>query len=416
MLNKLLAFLRQHAMVKPGDTVICAVSGGADSVALLWGMYLLREKLQITVEAAHYNHCLRGAESQSDEDFVRAFCDRYDIHLHLGRGKVIPGEKGLEAAARDSRYAFLRGLSGIIATAHTADDNAETVLMHMLRGTGLKGLGGITPVGDRLIRPMLSVTRDEVVAFLAAYSLPYVQDSTNDLDVFLRNRLRHHVIPLLRTENPRLAGSLSAMALRLREDEQVLAQLAAAEKTLQVEKLRSLSPAIRNRVLAILLEDFGIREPSAEHIAMLQSVIDSDKPSARADFPGNITVGRRYGVLVKLSDAQSYCHPLPVGGAVILPGCNMRVTCVKSTGKAVLPTGNMVVRSRISGDRMRLLGGSKSLKKLFIDKKIPADQRHTIPVIADDLGVLWAYGFGPNLDRLASDNGGVEIRFERLEK
>ncbi len=416
MLNKLLAFLRQHAMVKPGDTVICAVSGGADSVALLWGMYLLREKLQITVEAAHYNHCLRGAESQSDEDFVRAFCDRYDIPLHLGRGEVMPGEKGLEAAARDARYAFLRGLSGIIATAHTADDNAETVLMHMLRGTGLKGLGGITPVGDRLIRPMLSVTRDEVVAFLAAYSLPYVQDSTNDLDVFLRNRLRHHVIPLLRTENPRLAGSLSAMALRLREDEQVLAQLAAAEKTLQVEKLRSLSPAIRNRVLAILLEDFGIREPSAEHIAMLQSVIDSDKPSARADFPGSITVGRRYGVLVKLADAQSYCHPLPVGGAVILPDCNMRVTCVKSAGKAVLPTGNMVVRSRISGDRMRLLGGSKSLKKLFIDKKIPADQRHTIPVIADDLGVLWAYGFGPNLDRLASDNGGVEIRFERLEK
>ena len=155
MQNKLYSFLRQQNMVQPGDTVICAVSGGADSVALLFAFYLLKDKLQITLEAAHFNHHLRGAESDGDEAFVKELCDRYDIPLHLGGAEVTAGKKGLEAAARDARYAFLQGLNGKIATAHTADDNAETVLMHLIRGTGLKGLGGISPVRGNIIRPML---------------------------------------------------------------------------------------------------------------------------------------------------------------------------------------------------------------------------------------------------------------------
>ena len=152
MFEPLLTMLRRYDMLQPGDRVVCALSGGADSVALLWGLYLLREKLQITLEAAHYNHNLRAEESDADEQFVKELCARYDIPLHVGRGAVTSGKKGLEAAARDARYDFLQSLPGKIATAHTADDNAETVLMHMIRGTGLKGLGGITPVRDRLIR------------------------------------------------------------------------------------------------------------------------------------------------------------------------------------------------------------------------------------------------------------------------
>ena len=172
MQNKLLSFLREQNMVHPGDTVVCAVSGGADSVALLFALYLLKEKLDITLEAAHFNHHLRGEESQRDEAFVAELCDRYDIPLHLGGGEVKPGKKGLEAAAREARYAFLRGLSGKIATAHTADDNAETVLMHLIRGTGLKGLGGITPIQGNVIRPMLRVTRQDVEDFLEESPLP----------------------------------------------------------------------------------------------------------------------------------------------------------------------------------------------------------------------------------------------------
>ena len=177
MLNKFGMQLRQ--LTEPGDTVVCAVSGGADSMALLWGVYLLKDPLGIRLEAAHFNHRLRGTESDRDEAFVREFCDRFDIPLHVGGGTVTAGKKGLEAAARDARYAFLRTLPGRIATAHTADDNAETVLMHLVRGTGLKGLGGIAPVNGKLIRPMLTVTRQQVLAFLEEYHIPHIEDSSN---------------------------------------------------------------------------------------------------------------------------------------------------------------------------------------------------------------------------------------------
>ena len=201
MLNKLCAFVHKYKMLEPGDHVVCAVSGGADSVALVYAMKLLSSKLGITVSAAHFNHGLRGEESDGDEAFVRSFCDLHDIALQVGSGQVVTGKKGLEAAARNARYDFLRSLPGKIATAHTADDNAETVLMHMVRGTGLKGLGGINPVNGNVIRPMLGITRQDVLAFLQEYHLCWVSDSSNDTDQFLRNRLRHHVMPLLRQED-----------------------------------------------------------------------------------------------------------------------------------------------------------------------------------------------------------------------
>lgn len=421
MQNKLLAFIRQYAMVQPGDTVICALSGGADSVALLWALYLLRDKLQIDLQAAHFNHGLRGEESQADENFVTELCDRYDIPLHLGRGAVIPGEKGLEAAARDARYSFLLSLSGKIATAHTADDNAETVLMHMLRGTGLKGLGGITPVRGDLIRPMLSVTRQEVLAFLQEYHLPHIHDSSNDSDQFLRNRVRHRVMPLLQQENPRFSQSVSAMALRLREDEKALDEQTQSAKTLQVESLRALPSSLRSRVLASILEDFGVREPSAEHITLLDAVIRSDKPSAKAAFPGGITVGRNYGRLVRLELTESFCIPLACPGITELPQLGLRVLCTpgrvapqSADAFCVSVRDGLVVRSRCSGDTMRLPGGTKTLKKLFIDKKIPASVRSQIPVVADSGGILVVYGIGADLDRITQEDSCITIQFEEI--
>ena len=422
MLNKLLAFIRQYRMVESGDTVICAVSGGADSVALLWAMYLLRDKLQITLAAAHFNHHLRGEESQRDEQFVQNLCADYNIPLYLGSGTVTSGEKGLEAAARDARYAFLRQLPGKIATAHTADDNAETVLMHMVRGSGLKGLGGITPVRNGLIRPMLSVTRQEVMAFLDEYSMACVQDSSNDSDQFFRNRLRHHVMPLMAQENPRIAQNLSAMALRLREDEQLLNRLAQEVKTADIERLRLLSAPLRSRVLGMLLEDYGVREPSGEHIALLEDVVFSESPSARASFPGGIIIGRSYGILEKQSIHQKFCVVLNCPGKTELPELGLRVICTPKQNCTqskeqffVLPKGDVIVRSRLTGDKMRLPGGTKSLKKLFIDKKIPAAERCRIPVVADSVGVLGVYGFGVNLDRVGLDTQGVSIRFETVK-
>ena len=418
MLNKLRSFAKQYNMIRSGDTVIAAVSGGADSVALLFALYLLKDSLGITLEAAHFNHGLRGEESDRDAEFVRNLCDRYDIPLHLGKTRVTAGKKGLEAAARDARYNFFATLSGKIATAHTADDNAETVLMHLVRGTGLKGLGGISPVRGNVIRPMLGVTRTEVLAFLEEYHLSYVEDSSNDTDAFLRNRLRHHVMPLLKAENPRLAENLSGMALILRQDDAALEAMTARE--MDVAALQQLHPAVRSRSIAAFLKNNGVREPEARHIGLVEELIFSDRPSASADLPGGVTVAREYGKLC-IADAQAPLETvsLPMRGITELPQLGLRVICgpaeeVLDTPEefTVIPRGEMVLRCRQSGDSLTRSGGTKSLKKRFIDRKIPARLRERIPVVADEQGILGVYGFGADKNRMGC---GVRIRFEKKE-
>lgn len=420
MLNELLSQIRKYDMIAPGDSVTCAVSGGADSMALLWGLYLLREKLSISLSAAHFNHNLRGEESQRDEAFVREFCDRFEIPLYVESGNVVAGKKGLEAAARDARYAFLGALPGKIATAHTADDNAETVLMHMVRGTGLKGLGGIAPVRGKLIRPMLKCTRQQVLAFLEEYHISFVEDSTNAGDAFLRNRLRHHVLPLLKQENPNLAENLSAMAMQLRQDEAVIAQMADYETLPGVAELRKCAPAVRSRMLERFLKENGVKEPERNHIALAESLVFSDNPSAKANLPGGITVQRKYDCLTVAADDMPFDAVILSNGTVTANGLRITVQPAEEIINTaniftVSPVGTMVLRCRQSGDEICLSGGTKSLKKLFIDRKIPAAKRLQIPVIADDAGVLGVYGIGVNLDRAAQKLPAVQIRFD-LEK
>jgi len=421
MQNNVLSFVRKYDLVSPGDTVICAVSGGADSVALLFCLYLLKDKLGITLEAAHFNHRLRGEESNRDEAFVAQLCDRYDIPLHIGAGNVVPGKKGLEAAARDARYGYFQTLSGKIATAHTADDNAETVLMHLVRGTGLKGLGGIAPVNGNIIRPMLGVTRQDVEGFLEEWCLSHITDSSNATDAFLRNRIRHHVMPLLKAENPKLAENLSAMALNLREDEKTLSSLAQKDTLPTVEALKTMSPALRNRALEAFLKRSGVKEPEQSHLALAEKLVFSDKPSARAAFPGGITLARSYNTLTVLREEEPMEETLlPCPGEADLPG--YRVVCAPAeaientpTVFTLRPQGTMVLRCRQGGDTIRLSAGTKQLKKLFIDRKIPAAQRLRIPVLSDDRGVLGVCGIGANLDRTASELPAVAVRFIKIE-
>lgn len=417
MQNKVLAFVRKYNLFSPGDTVICAISGGADSVALLFCLYLLKDKLGITLEAAHFNHRLRGAESDRDEAFVKNLCDRYDIPLHLGSGQIVPGKKGLEAAARDARYGYFQTLKGKIATAHTADDNAETVLLHLVRGSGLKGLGGIAPVNGNIIRPMLEVTRQDVEYFLEEWCLSHITDSSNETDAFLRNRIRHHVMPLLKAENPRLAENLSAMALNLREDEKLLSSLAENDTLPTVESLKTMPPALRNRALEAFLKRSGVKEPEQSHIALAEKLVFSDKPSARAAFPGGVTIARSYDRLTVLQPEE-----LPLEVALPCPGeaefGGYRVICTPSekientaTVFTLRPQGQLLLRGRKSGDAIRLSGGTKQLKKLYIDKKIPASRRPQIPVVSDEAGVLAVCEIGANLDRTAAELPAVTVRF-----
>ena len=421
MRNKLLKFAREQNLMAPGDTVICAVSGGADSVAMLFALYLLREKLGITLEAAHFNHNLRGEESLRDETFVRELCARYDIPLHVASGEIRPGRKGLEAAARDARYAFLESLPGKIATAHTADDNAETILMHLVRGTGLKGLGGIAPQRGKLIRPMLGITSREVEDFLTEWHLHHVEDSTNETDAFLRNRLRHHVMPLLAAENPRIAENLSQMALRLREDEACLTRQSHYETLPEVEILRTLPPAVRSRMLERFLKENGVREPEDVHIAQAEALVFSESPSASAAFPGGVTLSRQYGRLTANPTGETFTPvTLTCPGSAEMAG--IRITCEPAGELAqsenlltVCPVGKISIRPRQTGDKIRLSGGSKSLKKLFIDRKIPAAVRGRIPVVCDETGILGVYSIGVNLERAAQKLPAVTIRFERIQ-
>ena len=414
MLNKLLSFVRKYDMIHAGDHIICAVSGGADSMALLFAMKLLSENLGIRVSAAHFNHHLREDESDRDAAFVADFCDGYGIPLYNGEANVVAGKKGLEAAARDARYTFLQTLPGIVATAHTADDNAETVLMNLIRGTGLRGLGGITPVKANLIRPMLSVTREDVVGFLEEYHIPHIEDSSNATDEFLRNRIRHHIMPLLKNENPRFTDNTSDMALRLREDEKLLDGL--TDTTRSVTDLKRMQQGQRNRCLAAFLLDCGVPEPEAEHIKLLDKLVFSVKPSAKATFPNGICVTRNY-------DCLEVCKHQEMFAPVKL--CNPGITTIEELGicvycgnteepdcdevYCVISSGDIYVRSRKAGDTIRLQGGSKSIKRLFIDRKIPASQRERVPVFADEQGVLAVQGIGINLDRKAVGEYGTYI-------
>lgn len=403
MLNKLRAFLKEQALLSPGDKVIAAVSGGADSVAMLFALYLLRDELGITLEAAHFNHHLRGAESDRDEAFVTDFCGRYCIPLHLGSGRIVSGKKGLEAAARDARYAFLRSLPGKVATAHTADDNAETVLMRLIRGTGLKGLGAIAPVSGNVIRPMLTVTRDDVEAFLEEYALPHVEDSSNAEDDFLRNRIRHGILPLMRAENPRIGENLSAMALLLRQDEACLQAMIPEEQMPDVSRLKAMEPALRRRTLERFLKAQGVREPEQIHILQAEQLLYHWSPSASMQFPGGVTIGRQYDRLVRLECAPELPETrLSVPGDICIGGkrfVSEYATDLEERPDSVLvcPVGVLIVRSRRSGDTMRLPGGTRSLKKMYIDRKIPASQRAAVPVLADDRGVLAVFGIGTDI-------------------
>ena len=212
MRDNILRYLRENGLIDPGATLVCAVSGGKDSVCLLHVMLSLQKELSITVEAAHLNHQLRGAESDRDEAFVRNLCDSLGVRLTVSRADVLSRCKqtgeSVEEAARVLRYQFFESLGKPVATAHTQDDNLETVLLNLVRGTALRGLCGIPPKRGKIIRPMLCVSRAEVETYLEQHALSHVEDSTNASSLPLRNRLRHEVVPLLMRENPKLSSTV----------------------------------------------------------------------------------------------------------------------------------------------------------------------------------------------------------------
>lgn len=388
MRSKILAVLGD--VLRPGDTVTCALSGGADSVAMTHAVVSLKDQLGIRVQACHFHHHLRGEEANGDAEFCRDFCKALNIPLLTEHGDVsarmaVTGES-LEEAARHLRYGFFAGLSGTVLTAHTADDNAETVLMNLIRGTGLKGLCGIPKQRDNLLRPMLSVSREEVLAYLDAHGLSHREDSTNQADDCLRNRVRHHVMPLLKAENATVLQGISRMTETLRNDENYLQEL-ADRVVCSVSKLRLAPQPLRRRAIRSLLSP--VSKLTAAHIEAAEGLIFSDNPSGCLNFPQGLTLRRSYDDLCwENQSAPGGFLPaeLPCPGEVSIPELGMTLRCETSA------PGSITVRPRKTGDRIRLPGGTKSVKKLMIDKKIPLVQREMIPILEYGKEILFVWG------------------------
>lgn len=251
-------------------SITVALSGGADSVALLYSLYLLKDELGLSLSACHVNHNLRGEESDGDELFVRRMCRMLDIPLYVRNIRVsdyVGKHESTELVARKIRYDFFSelGADRLIATAHTASDNCETVLINLIRGTALSGLCGIPPKRDNIIRPLIDCTREEIEQFCKEYSLGYVTDSTNLSDDYTRNKLRLNIIPELKKINPSLMASVSRMSQSVTLDDKFIDSIALSEKKkaekdgkYSVTALCHLDECVLRRVAAMILDENDI--------------------------------------------------------------------------------------------------------------------------------------------------------------
>lgn len=438
MKTKYTEFFRQYA-VNPADGILCAVSGGKDSMFLLDTLQKFAAETGTQIACAHFNHCLRGAESERDAAFVRQVCLTRGIPFLAGADDVAAAAArrgaGIEETARDLRYAFLAGAADRlscrwIATAHNADDNLETMLLNLTRGSGLHGLCGIPPVRGRILRPMLTVPRAEIEAYLAEHGISSVEDSSNAGDDYSRNRLRHHVMPVLRALNPQVSVTAGRTAALLREDEAFLQQLAAEflEKQPQRDRISAAELAALPRpVSARVLQTLCGGALAAVHVEMLRALCDSGDPYAAADVPGMRVRREREDLVFRAPEPGILSSRTVVPGAVtVLPEVGLELHCsVVEVCPKIHKTfhnlffqcdaicGNITVTSRAEGDTIRLAGRNctKRLKKLFSEAKLTPEQRARVPVFRDECGVIGVGGFGVDA-RCAAKPGDRAIRIE----
>jgi len=422
--------VRRYGLLRPGDAVVVAVSGGPDSIALLHALALAARREGWKLHAAHLHHGIRGDEADADEELVRSLATRLGIPFHGSRldPAALRGA-GLEARARRVRYAFLhevarRAGAARIATGHTRDDQAETVLLRLLRGSGARGLSGIQPRReDGVVRPLILASRAEVIAYLARGKIAFREDGTNRDPRFLRNRVRHEVLPLLRSLSPRIDERLCTLADSLRADAEYLdetagrarrARGAAPGERLDGAWLLELPEAIRRRVTGAALREAGTPpDRVATAIVAILDAVAERGPSRDIALRGG-TVARVDGGEIRIERPVDETRgsgapmlfdlPLAVPGVTSLPGGRSIEATIREeappAGRDIAIfdltaiTAPLRVRSRRPGDRIRPLGFGRTRKvqDLLTEARVPRAERDRVPIVVMGDEVIWVGG------------------------
>lgn len=430
--------IARYDLITPRDTVLAAVSGGPDSVCLLHVLHGLREELGFELKAAHLDHRFRGDESRRDAEFVAELCDGLDVPCFCEEENVpaflLTHRLSAQEAARMLRYRYLIKVSKLeycqrIATGHNADDQAETVLMRVLRGAGPDGLSGIPPKRDgMIIRPLLSVWREEIEDYLREHGLPYRNDSSNARTAYLRNRIRHELMPVLEGYNPAISRALVNLGTIMNDVADHFRRV-ADEAVLRVVKRAGVGQFVLDSAIladydeasrrSVLRELFAVLRPDLgplpfRHVDALLRLLREGDVGAAVELPDGARARLEHGVLVMThGDGPPDAGPqdLPVPGATAYNDAGLEITA-ELVAREHLRTPPekasddeaffdwdaleppLTVRPRREGDRFRPFGldGTKSLKELFIDSKIAFSFRSSIPLLCDRNNILWVMG------------------------
>ncbi len=443
--DEFLHFVRENRLFEKGERVLAAVSGGPDSVAMLDLLRRFRDRGEIELFACHLDHGLRGEDSRADAAFVAELTERINIPLETARANVRLRAKrrgmSIETAAREARYEFFGKCARKlkcpkVATAHTLSDNAETILQRVIEGTGTDGLCGIPCRRDipgrglvEVVRPLLFATRDDVERYLSARALESRLDRSNLEPIYLRNRVRLEILPLLKELNPsveraiaRLAESVARLTECVEDDVAAAAGviiLARRRRSVVLNRnaIAEISPPVASEVVKAVLLDLlpDARKILHSHIDGVIELACGENPAASMHLPGGFEARREYGfIFIRPREEESGPGPfegrLEVPGEVVLPGGAGRITARfaagvaldefiagKSAGKEVIDAdavkGVLSVRFPRAGDRFRPLGGgAKKLQDFFVDEKVPRKARAAIPLVCDGAGIVWVAG------------------------
>ncbi len=432
--DKFLEAVKEYKMFEPGETVLVAVSGGADSTALLNLLCAHSRELGISLHVAHLNHMLRKGDAELDVKFVEGLAQKLGVPVSVEAidvAALAEQEKmGIEEAARVARYEFFEGLADKvgakkIAVGHTADDNIETFLMRLLRGAGLKGLCGIPPKRGRIVRPLIKIWRREVEDYVGALKLVPRRDHTNYESKYIRNSVRLKLVPQLKIYNLNIKEIILQTILLVTEDNLYL-ENAAAEKLdgviisgnkgeikLSADKIKGLEGTIQRYLLRLAIEKVkgNLTELSFGHVRDILAKLDATERWELHLPDGIFALGERGTLLIcrekpKTVKIRPFRYVLPIPGEVRLEevGRSLRGSFVekvdRNAGSAVAFVDygalgkEVVVRNKLAGDRFSPLGvkGTKKLQDYFVDEKIPLEERERVPIVESVGKVIWVAG------------------------